>query len=56
MDFYNEGGGSGLGIAPETQTLPAEPLKLSKKEIKQIISFLHTLTDTSSGNYKRSTP
>lgn len=47
MDFYNQGGGNGLGIAPETQTLPAEPLGLSEKESKQIIQFMKTLTDTS---------
>jgi cytochrome c peroxidase len=45
MNFYNKGGGAGLGIAPETQTLPSQPLNLSKKEIKNIISFLEALTD-----------
>ncbi|HEU4469634.1 MAG TPA: cytochrome c peroxidase [Flavisolibacter sp.] len=47
VDFYNKGGGNGLKIAPETQTLPAERLGLSKKEQRQLIAFLHTLTDTS---------
>ena len=45
IDFYNKGGGFGLKTAPENQTLPQEPLKLSKKEISDIVSFLKTLTD-----------
>ena len=46
MDFYNKGGGKGLKIAPENQTLPFDALKLSKKEISDVIAFLKTLTDT----------
>ncbi|MCB9055428.1 MAG: cytochrome-c peroxidase [Chitinophagales bacterium] len=46
MEFYNNGGGKGLHIAPENQTLPFDKLTLSKKEIRQIISFMKTLTDT----------
>ena len=45
MDFYNKGGGSGLKIGPENQTLPPDPLKLTKKEINEVIAFLKTLTD-----------
>jgi len=45
MDFYNKGGGSGLKISPENQTLSAEKLNLSKKEIADLISFLKALTD-----------
>jgi len=45
MDFYNRGGGAGLGISVPSQTLPAEPLHLSPGEIKDIIAFLHALTD-----------
>jgi cytochrome c peroxidase len=48
VDFYNNGGGQGLGIAPLNQTLPFEKLNLSKKEKKDIISFMKTLTDTTS--------
>jgi cytochrome c peroxidase len=47
VDFYNKGGGAGLGIAPSNQTLPKSPLQLSATEKKQIISFLRALTDTS---------
>jgi cytochrome c peroxidase len=46
MDFYNKGGGAALGIAPGNQTLPAQPLNLTKREIKNIILFLGALTDT----------
>lgn len=45
MEFYNKGGGRGLGLTTPQQTLPAEPLHLSAKEIQQIILFLHALTD-----------
>lgn len=45
MDFYNNGGGKGLKIAPNNQTLPFDKLNLSKKEITDIIAFMKTLTD-----------
>ncbi|CAM1335182.1 cytochrome-c peroxidase [Tenacibaculum aestuariivivum] len=45
MDFYNNGGGAGLGFDTEYQTLPFDSLSLSKKEISQIIDFMNTLTD-----------
>lgn len=47
MEFYNQGGGKGLNIAPPNQTLPFDKLNLTKKEIKDIIAFMKTLTDTS---------
>jgi cytochrome c peroxidase len=47
MEFYNNGGGSGLHIAPKTQTLPADKLNLTAQEIKAVIAFMHALTDTS---------
>jgi len=46
MDFYNKGGGKGLGIVLEHQTLPFDELKLTKKEMKDIIHFMESLTDT----------
>ncbi|MBC7920089.1 MAG: cytochrome-c peroxidase [Ferruginibacter sp.] len=46
MDFYNRGGGAGMGIDLPTQTLPADPLNLTTGEKKAVIAFLHTLTDT----------
>lgn len=46
MDFYNKAGGSGLRIAPPNQTLPPNQLNLSKKEIRAVISFMQSLTDS----------
>lgn len=47
MDFYNEGGGEGLGIKVKNQTLAPDKLNLTQTEIKQIIAFLNSLTDIS---------
>lgn len=47
MEFYNNGGGKGLNIAPENQTLPFDKLNLTKNEISSIIAFMKALTDTS---------
>ncbi|HNU89699.1 MAG TPA: hypothetical protein PKJ94_15480, partial [Ferruginibacter sp.] len=46
LDFYNNGGGKGLHIAPPNQTLPFEKLNLTRAEQQDIIAFLKTLTDT----------
>lgn len=48
VDFYNKGGGQSLGIAPANQTLPFEKLMLTKKEKKDLVAFMKTLTDTTS--------
>jgi cytochrome c peroxidase len=53
VEFYNNGGGSGLKIAPETQTLPATKLNLTSKEIRALIAFMKTLTDTTVNNTRR---
>ena len=45
MEFYDKGGGAGLGLAIPDQTLPAIPLNLSDEEKSDIIAFLHSLTD-----------
>lgn len=45
VDFYNKGGGAGLGIPVENQTLPSDKLELTPKEIKALIAFMKTLTD-----------
>lgn len=50
MDFYNDGGGKGLKIAPANQSLPFEKLNLSRSEKRDIISFIKSLTDTT-GKY-----
>ena len=46
MDFYNKGGGAGMGLDVPYQTLPDAPLNLTKSEIADMISFMETLTDT----------
>jgi cytochrome c peroxidase len=45
LDFYNRGGGAGIGLSSPEQTLPTKPLHLSKDEINNIIAFLGALTD-----------
>jgi cytochrome c peroxidase len=45
LDFYNRGGGAGIGIKLDNQTLPREPLQLTAKEKKSIIAFLSSLSD-----------
>lgn len=45
IDFYNRGGGTGIGIRLDNQTLSADKLNLSKNEIQSIIKFLATLED-----------
>ncbi len=46
MRFYNMGGGKGIGIELPNQTLPFDSLALSPSEIRALISFVKTLTDT----------
>lgn len=46
IDFYNRGGGAGIGIALDHQTLPPDPLNLTESEKKALVSFMHALTDT----------
>ena len=46
LEFYNKGGGQGLGINIPHQTLPFDSLNLSKKEMNDIKAFMHSLTDT----------
>ncbi len=45
VDFYNKGGGEGLGYHVPNQTLPTDELNLSDKEIQDLIAFMETLTD-----------
>lgn len=47
MEFYDRGGGTGMGLDVPTQTLPPDPLRLTEREKADIIAFMHTLTDTS---------
>jgi len=46
LDFYNRGGGKGIGIHEDYQTLPFDELNLTKKEQSSLIAFMKTLTDS----------
>lgn len=46
VDFYNKGGGMGIHLPVTAQTLSAQPLDLDDREVKQIVSFLESLTDS----------
>ncbi|HTE32045.1 MAG TPA: hypothetical protein VK666_16805, partial [Chryseolinea sp.] len=48
VEFYNRGGGKGLGFPVENQTLPFDSLKLNGVEQQSIVAFLKSLTDISS--------
>jgi cytochrome c peroxidase len=43
MDFYNKGGGTGLGIKVDNQTLPFDKLNLTAKESRDVIAFIKSL-------------
>ncbi|MCW2118924.1 cytochrome-c peroxidase [Flavobacterium sp. 7A] len=45
VDFYNKGGGIGLGLAVPNQTLPSDELNLTETEKKALIAFMKTLND-----------
>jgi cytochrome c peroxidase len=49
VDFYNRGGGAGVGARVPGQTLPPRPLHLTTIERRQLLAFLATLTDTIPG-------
>jgi cytochrome c peroxidase len=51
LDFYNKGGGVGMGMDIPNQTLPPDKLNLKPKEISDIITFMKALTDTVGYNY-----
>ena len=46
MDFYNKGGGSGLGFDLPHQTLPFDNLELTEEELASLTAFVKTLTAT----------
>ena len=43
MDFYNKGGGAGLGYKVENQTLAPDKLNLTVKESNEVIAFIKSL-------------
>ncbi len=46
IEFYNMGGGAGLGLEFPNQTLSSDSLQLTEQEKKSLVAFLNTLTDT----------
>ena len=46
VEFYAKGGGSGIGIDLEYQTLPFDTLDLNPQERSDIVAFMKALTDT----------
>ncbi len=46
VDFYNRGGGAGVGVQLDHQTLPADSLKLTAVEQRALVTFMKALTDT----------
>ncbi len=48
IDFYVRGGGAGIGIELENQTLPFDNLNLTKQERADLVAFMKSLTDISS--------
>ena len=52
VEFYNKGGGAGLGLDVSNQTLSPDSLKLSETDKKSLIAFLNSLTDTANMTLK----
>ena len=46
VDFYDRGGGAGIGAEVPGQTLPARRLHLTLEERRDLIAFMGALTDT----------
>ncbi|MBD3581478.1 cytochrome-c peroxidase [Flavobacterium selenitireducens] len=46
VDFYDKGGGTGLGYDVPNQTLPTEKLNLTANEKSQLVAFIKALTDS----------
>ena len=46
VDFYDVGGGVGVGARVEHQTLPSDSLHLTARQKSAIVAFLKALTDT----------
>ncbi|WP_281986637.1 cytochrome c peroxidase [Aquimarina aggregata] len=51
MEFYNLGGGGGMGFDLEHQTLPFDELKLTDQELNALVAYVKTLSDGISETY-----
>jgi cytochrome c peroxidase len=47
VDFYDRGGGLGIGIDHPHQTLASDRLQFTKRDHRDLIAFMRALTDTS---------
>lgn len=56
LDFYDRGGGRGLGAAVPNQTLPAEPLHLSPGDRRALVAFLRALADPADARHAPTAP
>ena len=52
VDFYDRGGGAGIGIELPNQTLSPEPLHLTRPEKRALVAFMRALTDTSTASLR----
>jgi cytochrome c peroxidase len=43
VDFYNKGGGAGMGLKVDNQTLAADKLNLTPKECNELVAFMKSL-------------
>jgi len=43
VDFYNKGGGAGMGLKVDNQTLAADKLSLTPKECADLVAFIKSL-------------
>jgi cytochrome c peroxidase len=43
VDFYNKGGGTGLGLKIDNQTLPFDKLDLTQQQRNEIVAFMKSL-------------
>ena len=48
VEFYDLGGGAGMGLEVPNQTLSADPLELSEQEKADLVAFMKALTSTES--------
>lgn len=46
IDFYNNGGGTGMGLSVTNQTLPPDALNLTEQEKKDLIAFIKSLNNS----------
>lgn len=45
IEFYNQGGGEGMGVSTKNQTLGSDKLNLTTQEKNDIIAFIKSLSD-----------